>query len=261
MNVAPDTVRPDAARPEKPDRLLLTLRVNVPDVVNRPDPERVPPASVMLPPLLASGAAPRGSVQPLFTVLTRAVCVKLTALKVTPLQVSVPAVAPVKLNMPPLAANVGVPEMVKDPDIDVIAVDAVNDPPVRVKAVDVNAELPALNVPAVCEYAADTVSDRLWVIVPVYPPFTLMLETVPAKDASTTAAFVDVASKTTDDAAVGHVDAAQLLQSDQLLVAPAPIQVPVPAIFTVCVTVLDVEAPNAAAPEYAPEIGCDPEDG
>jgi len=249
LRVAPDTVRVEVARPEKPVRLLLELRVSVADVVSVPEPDNVPPASVMLPPLLALGSAPSGRLQSLLTVLVNAVWVKVTRLKVALLQLSVPVVAPLKANVPPLAANVGAPEMVNDPDTDVVAEDAVNEPPVRVNAANVSIWLPAVNVPADCEYAPDTVSDLPCETVPVYPLPMLTLETVPPNDASTTALFVEVASKNTDDPAVGQVLEAQLLQSDQSLVTPAPIQVPATAVLTVCVTVLEVEAPNPAAPE------------
>jgi hypothetical protein len=72
LNVAPDTVSDDAANPENPDTVPPAFSVNVPDIVSVPVPERVPPVRVMLPPLLANGAFPRGKLQ-VVTVLIPAV--------------------------------------------------------------------------------------------------------------------------------------------------------------------------------------------
>lgn len=127
MKVAPDTVSAAAARPEKPDKPPLALSVNVPDVVNFPVPERVPPVRVMLPPLLASGAAPSGKLQ-VVSVLVPAVCVKVTRLKVFTEQASVAVVAPLMLSVPPLALNVGEPEIVKAPATLIVPDGAVNMP-------------------------------------------------------------------------------------------------------------------------------------
>ena len=114
FRVPPDTVRIDAARPEKPERLPPALKVNAPDVVSVPEPERVPPVRVMLPPLLALGFAPSGKLH-VVTVLMPAAWVNVTALNVFTVQASVAAVTPLKSTVPPLAVNVGAPEIVNAP--------------------------------------------------------------------------------------------------------------------------------------------------
>ena len=133
MRVAPDTVRVEVARPEKPVRLLLAFSVSVPDVVSVPVPDSVPPESVMLPPLLALGSAPSGSLQ-VVTVLVPAVCVKVTRLKVFTEHASVAVVAPLKSTVPPLAVNVGAPEIVNPPPTCMMPDGAVNDPLERLNA-------------------------------------------------------------------------------------------------------------------------------
>ena len=133
MNVAPDTVSDDAARPVKPESVLLALSVSVPDVVRVPVPDSVPPVSVMLPPLLAFGLAPNGRLQ-VVAVLVPAVCVKVTRLNVFTEHARVAVVAPLKSTVPPLAVNVVAPEIVNPPPTCMMPDGAVNEPLERVNA-------------------------------------------------------------------------------------------------------------------------------
>jgi hypothetical protein len=133
LNVAPDTVSDDAARPVKPESVLLALSVSVPDVLRVPVPDSVPPVSVMLPPLLAFGLAPNGRLQ-VVAVLVPAVCVKVTRLNVFTEHARVAVVAPLKSTVPPSALNVGAPEIVNAPATCMVPDGAVNEPLERVNA-------------------------------------------------------------------------------------------------------------------------------
>jgi hypothetical protein len=82
---------------------------------------------VRLPPLFARGPAPRGKLQ-VVTVLVPAVCVKVTRLNVLTEQARVPLLAPLKLSVPPLALNVGAPEIVNPAATLIIPDGAVNVP-------------------------------------------------------------------------------------------------------------------------------------
>lgn len=133
MNVAPDTVTAAAESPENPESVPPAFSVSVPDVVSVPVPDSVPPVRVMLPPLFANGLAPSGKLQ-VVTVLVLAVCVKVTRLNVFTEHASVPALAPLKLSVPPSALKVGAPEIVKPAPTRIVPEGAVNEPPESVKA-------------------------------------------------------------------------------------------------------------------------------
>ncbi len=116
----PLTVKAPAFKPENPDSSPLLSKVSIPDVVNTPEPDRVP-SSAIDPPLPALGAAPRGRLQVLPTVLVPAVLEKVTRLKAALPQeiaaLSLPsktAVLPLVLKValrltPKLPANVSEP--------------------------------------------------------------------------------------------------------------------------------------------------------
>ena len=82
---------------------------------------------------MAFGFAPNGILQLLLTVFVPAVCVKVTRLNVTLLQLRVGEVVPLKFTVPPLALNVGVPDIVKLLEIEVVPLEAVKLPPDKLK--------------------------------------------------------------------------------------------------------------------------------
>lgn len=111
--------------PLKPEITLPLFKVNVPAVVVKvPLPLNVPLRVILLGMV---GAAPSGREQLLLTVL-RPVCpVNVTRLKVALLQLKA-AVVTSKVKVPPLALNIGTPEMVKAPATLVVPEEAVKVP-------------------------------------------------------------------------------------------------------------------------------------
>lgn len=135
--------------PLNPERTDPLPKVSV-STVSVPVPESVPFKVIWLvpSPVPTVGLAPRGRLQLLLMVLMLLpVFLIFTALKVTLLQETIPLV-PSKVTVPELWVKVGVPVIVKDPAMVVVALVEVKIPPERVKASLMSiVELPPAKVP------------------------------------------------------------------------------------------------------------------